>query len=259
MVRLAATVMLVRPAAEPGFEVLLLRRSQASHFVPDAYVFPGGTVDVNDATDRSLARMRATGEEELARLFRAQSSPQLPAPFGMPEPGERAALMVAALRELYEEAGVVLACDAAGAAVSMRDYPLADRSVPFVQLLEDMDAYGNAAALALFSHWITPPVYPKRYNTYFFLALASREQAASADAVETHDGIWVAPRTALERCERGELRLVYPTIKHLERLAEFDDAYALLDFARTKPVYSIMPNVSGESEFALPRELERAW
>jgi 8-oxo-dGTP pyrophosphatase MutT (NUDIX family) len=184
--RLAATVILARPAAG-GFEVYLTRRSSRSGFAPDAYVFPGGTVDPQD------------GE--------------------MPE-----ALRNAAVRELFEEAGVRV----------------------------------DAAALVPFSHWITPPSEPRRYDTHFFFARAPADQIARADAFETHDGIWISAAHALQRYRERSLHLVYPTIKHLERLLAYSSLDDVEAFARTKTIQTICPTDSGDS-FAIPAELENAW
>lgn len=271
MVRLAATVMLVRPAAGQGFEVFMLRRSEASHFVPDVYVFPGGTLDEEDCSDRSLARTRGIDDLSLERQFRAQAAPAFPAPFTSPPRREAAGLLVAGVRELYEEAGVLLACDERGAPLS--DAQLSPHrallhesrtkvqrgEMAFCDLLERVGAYANAAALVLFSQWITPPPFPRRYNAHFFLAEASANQAAAADAFETHDGVWITPADALRQCEEGTFRMVYPTIKHVERLARFGNAADLFAFARTKTIYSIMPDTPSEREFSMPPELEFAW
>jgi 8-oxo-dGTP pyrophosphatase MutT (NUDIX family) len=249
----------------------MLRRSEASHFVPDVYVFPGGTVDADDLSEQALARARGVDAASLEAQFRAQIEPSFPAPLATPPAREAAAVLIAAVRELYEEAGVLLACDAAGTPLSdaalspHRERLHADRlrvqsgEISFTQVLEELQAYANGLALALFSQWITPPVFPRRYNAHFFVAQASPDQAAVADAFETHDGVWVSPHDALARCRAGDFRMVYPTIKHVERLAEFDTVDALMQFARTKPIYSIMPDVPAEREFSLPAHLEYAW
>lgn len=263
--------MLVRPADGEGLEVFMLRRSEASHFVPDVYVFPGGTLDASDCSERALTRARGVDDANIRRQYRAQPAPAFPAPFGTPPRREAAGLLVAAVRELYEEAGVLLACDERGAPLSDRDLAahrhelheartLVQRGeLPFAELLERIGVYANAGALTLFSQWITPPPFPRRYDAHFFLAEASPDQAAAADAFETHDGVWTSPKDALERCEAGTFRMVYPTIKHVERLAEFDDVRELFTFARTKTIYSIMPETPAEREFSMPAELEYAW
>jgi 8-oxo-dGTP pyrophosphatase MutT (NUDIX family) len=184
--RLAATVILAQAAAG-GFELYLTRRSSRSGFAPDAYVFPGGTVD--------------------------------------PEDGEMpGALRNAAVRELFEEAGVRL----------------------------------DPAALIPFSHWITPPSERRRYDTHFFFAEAPADQVARADAYETHDGIWISPARALQLNRDGALHLVYPTIKHLQRLLGFTSVDDVATFARTKTIHTICPVDAGNS-FEIPAELEDAW
>ncbi|HEX3370211.1 MAG TPA: hypothetical protein VHS56_11595 [Candidatus Cybelea sp.] len=263
-VRLAATVILARSP----FEVYLTRRSARSAFAPDAFVFPGGTVEPQDS--HTAMRERAVGldAERVSEEFRAT----IPAALSTSEPAVDAdagrALLVAAVRELFEEAGVLLACDAAkhGAGVTAADLEAAagDRvalrsgELAFSEYLRRRDWFADTRALTLFSHWITPLREPRRYNTHFFFALAPPNQAAQADAYETHDGIWIPPSLALERYRDGEMHLVYPTIKHLERLALFDSPHQAQRFARSKPVLTIMPT-DDDDEFAIPPLLENVW
>ena len=217
--RLAATVMLVRDGVD-GLEVLMVRRSSRSAFAPDAFVFPGGTVDSQD-----YASLPDGWAERIASEFRARTPDALPT---TEEPVDRpsaAALVAAAIRELLEEAAVEIAPE----------------------------------ELVLFSHWITPPTEPRRYNTHFFLAPGDGGAVASADAFETHDAQWIAPSVALERYIRGEMHLVYPTIKHLERLAEFERVADALTYARAKPILTIMPDRAPSEGFVMPAELEGAW
>ncbi len=248
--RLAATVMLVRPAGA-RFEIFMLRRSEQSHFVPDAYVFPGGTVSELDLSERALARTRFAPNFSELRA-RIGSAPALDVPLATDR--ELAALAFAALRELYEEAGVFIACDAGGHTVSADDAARGD----FLESLERNGIYADARELTLFSQWLTPPQFPKRYNTHFFLTTAPEGAAAAADSHETHDGLWIVPGDALARSEAGDLHLVYPTIKHLERLASFERLDELLAFARTKKILALSPDTVADG-FALPPELENAW
>ncbi len=248
--RLAATVMLARPAGA-RFELFMLRRSGRSHFVPDAYVFPGGTLCEIDLSERALARTRFAEREAHLRGRITASTPDVP----LASDRELAALAFAALRELYEEAGVFFACDARGNTVE----PDGKTSrADFLGSLECRDLYADARQLALFSQWLTPPRLPKRYNTHFFVAPAPEGAAATADAHETHDGIWIVPADALARNQTGDLHLVYPTIKHLERLASFATLDELLAFARTKRVLALSPE-SVNDGFVLPPALENAW
>lgn len=262
-VRLAATVILTRSP----FEVYLTRRSARSTFAPDAFVFPGGTVDPQDAS--STAQRRTSGLEEgrLREQFRATVDASLSSSEPPIASDERAALLVAALRELFEEAGVLLARDARGNLVSTASVEGLDAervavrtgALPFGDFLERHDWFADASTLTLFSHWITPPAEPRRYNTHFFFAIAPPLQDPLADAHETHDGIWIAPADALERYAQGSLHLVYPTIKHLERLRAFESADEAGAFARRKPVLTIMPHAPGDDHFQIPQALENVW
>ena len=263
-VRLAATVILARPE----FELYLTRRSTRSAFAPNAFVFPGGTIDAQDAAPEVQERAIGLDPARLAREFRATVSPELVStepPIGV---GSARALLVAAIRELFEEAGILFACTAAGRPIEVQSSEWSDVAqerarvtngdLSFAEFLATRDWYADARGLTLFSHWITPPSEPRRYNTHFFFAVAPPDQAALADAFETHDGIWIAPRLALERFARGDLHLVYPTIKHLQRLAAFDSVEAASRFAQTKPVVTIMPHDAGE-DFEIPAGLEATW
>ncbi len=220
-VRLAASVMLMRPAPE-GPQVLMLRRSAESPFMPGAFVFPGGAVDSADYKGDAAPGWddnRVTGE------FRARVPAELTTDQPSVSVRDAHALIRAAVREVAEEAGLTV----------------------------------DADGLTLFSHWITPPTERRRYDTHFFLSKAPSGQPAAADAIETHDERWLAPRVALELHGRGELYLVYPTIKHLEQLAAFDSIDALLAFARSKSILTIMPTSSPDEGFVLPRTLEGRW
>lgn len=226
---MAATVILARPR----FEIYLTRRSARSSFAPDAFVFPGGTVDPQDETG----------------------------------PGE--SLLLAAIRELFEEAGVLFAkttaslpVDAAAidwSSVAAQRNAIRDGNLSFADFLRARDWQADTASLTRFSHWITPRSEPRRYDTHFFFAVAPPDQVALADAFETHDGVWIAPADALAEYRAGRLHLVYPTIKHLERLAGFDSVDAALAFARGKPVVTVEPTDSGEGDYEIPAMLENAW
>jgi 8-oxo-dGTP pyrophosphatase MutT (NUDIX family) len=239
---LAATVILMRTP----FEVYLTRRSSSSAFAADAFVFPGGTVEPQDGTPAAHARVHGRYDDAASRT-----------------------LLVTAARELFEEAGVLLACTKGGyplEAGRISDEEIAreragvcDGALPFADFLASHDWYADARALAPFSHWITPSSEPRRYDTHFFLAIAPADQTVTADSIETHDGCWVSPGEALARHRARRLHLVYPTIKHLERLAAFSELESLRDFARSKPIYTIEPATTMEGDFSIPAELEGAW
>lgn len=263
-VRFAATVILVRPP----MEVYLTRRSSRSAFAPDAFVFPGGTLEPQDSSPEVQRQTVGLEPDRLAAEFRATVPPALQS--SEPAIGRDAAraLLVAAVRELFEEAGVLLACDPSAkpigvegidwAAVDAQRIAVRKGELGFAAFLRDHGWFADARRLTLFSHWITPPSEQRRYNTHFFLAAAPAGAAAQADAHETYDGIWIAPQRALELHRAGGLHLVYPTIKHLERLRAFDSAGGALTYAGSKPVLTIMPAATGD-DFTMPPALEGAW
>jgi 8-oxo-dGTP pyrophosphatase MutT (NUDIX family) len=265
---LAASVIVARQT-ESGLELYMTRRSARSTFVPYAVVFPGGKVDPADASPQAAARTLGLESDRLSAEFRAREPQELPADGGPVDAAQAAALSIAAVRELFEEAGILLARDAdavqvPAAAVHAGDVQAARERIrrgelPFAEFLAQHDWYADARELAYFSHWITPPTEPRRYNTHFFLAHAPLDQLGVADAYETHDGTWIAPSDALDQYREGKLHLVYPTIKHLERLVAFDRLDALLAFARNKDVITIMPSGSPYDDFEMPSSLEGTW
>jgi 8-oxo-dGTP pyrophosphatase MutT (NUDIX family) len=177
--RQAASVILLR-GADRELEVLLVQRTPEARFMGGVWVFPGGAVDA--------------GEE-----------------------GGDTAHRLAAVRELHEEAGIVLA---------------------------------DAEELVAFSRWITPAQVQIRFDTYFFLAPLPSGQEPRIDGEECVDLGWFTPAAALAADRAGEIELVFPTIKHLEQLAEFSSAQALLEHARGRIVEAVEPRVVVEGEVA---------
>ena len=268
--RPAATTILVRPAVA-GFEVFMLRRSSRSAFMPDVYVFPGGTLDAGDYSEHALARVRGIDEVRAPALFRDEPGAGAHAFAVALDPCQRIGLIVTAARELYEEAGVLLAMQADGSRLefgadhansahleTMRS-TVASGGVPFAQLLEEMEAWIDARAFIYFSHWITPAAEPRRFDAYFFLAVARADERARADASETHDGIWIAPERALERAAAGTFSLRFPTIEHLKRLVGYASIAALLEFARTKRIVAVMPEVAPGKRFLIDELAALGW
>lgn len=250
----------------------MTRRSARSAFAPDAFVFPGGTVDdAQDLTQAARSRTIGLEPDRVSREFqRARVPAELPATEPAVDGGAAAAgLLTAALRELFEEAGILIARTRDGAPVDAARLHAGDvhaerarlqsGELGFADFLQTHDWFADASAVTLFSHWITPPAEPRRYDTYFFFALAPPGQAGLADAFETHDGMWISPHDALARHRAGSFHLVYPTIKHLERLAPFGSVEVALAFARSKPVLTILPATAPGDGFAMPATLEDAW
>src|SRR5579885_553231 len=215
--RIASAVMVLRDAAAgDGIEVFMVRRVIQSDFMPDVYVFPGGSVQPDD---------RAAELEVGVSMPVAQSLAD-PEGHTMPGSGVRAA----AIRELFEEAGVLLAYRG-GSILAFNDENMAR----FENLVLATDRLGY------FAHWITPEGMPKRYDTYFFVTTAPEEQQAAHDRLETSEGIWIAPSEALARFERNEFPLVFATIHQLRDLAAFSSVKQALESTTTQHVPTRMP------------------
>lgn len=238
-VRDAATVVVVRPGAGGAAEVLLVERHGASGFAAGAWVFPGGVVDPADAT---LAPERWAGIDPAALAGRFDA-----------EPGLVLALHVAAVRETFEEAGLLLAHRADGTTAQIpatrfdrARHALADRRDParFDRWLADEGLVADLGALELWGRWVTPRTEPKRYDTYFFLARAPVGQVAQHDRVETTGQRWLSPRAALERAAAGDLPLMFPTARTLEEMAGLASVEELARHAAARPaVRPVMPLV----------------
>jgi 8-oxo-dGTP pyrophosphatase MutT (NUDIX family) len=242
--RPAGTVIVPR-ACPDGIELFMVRRDPNSRFAADAFVFPGGTVDPDDyitGADPSLAG--ATVEEAHRRL--AERGGDAPA-----EPTLSLALHLAAVRELFEEAGILLADGADGpidvavpseaSALDRDRRRLQAGSVAFSTFLAERRLTAATRRLIYFSHWITPAASPRRYDTRFFVCELPDGQEATHCGLETVDGIWIAPKQAIERHDRGTMVLVSVTRDHLERLARFPTVPALLEYASRKPIRTVNP------------------
>lgn len=224
----AATVMLVRDGGS-GLEVLMLQRRLDSAFVPGAHVFPGGAVDAADHHDEVSTLCEGRAQADASRLL------------GVHDGG--LASWVAAVRETFEEAGVLLAYDHNGTVVRLDDPALRRR---FAQHRLDVDTGKRRLAevcraeglrlavdrMRYFGRWITPAGAPRRYDTRFFIAPAPEAQTPSPDGAETIGGLWTRPCEALELSDRGRLSLIIPTERSLVALARFattSELFAALD------------------------------
>jgi len=233
--RPAATVILLRPGAAAGApEVFLVRRGEGAAFMGGAHVFPGGRVDPADAT------VPAAGD---AAAFAAR--------LGEEAPETALAVGAAAARELFEEAGALLARDvrtgadpdladpARRARLSAARRALAKRETTFRAFLEGEGLAVDLGALHFFARWVTPEVEPRRFDARFFLAACPAGAEPVHDEAEVFEGVWLEPAEALRRADRGEIALPPPTLWNLldlAPLARVEDALAAAD-ARTVVVF----------------------
>ena len=238
----AATVVVLRDAARSGrgLEVYLVKRSRTVDFMAGAHVFPGGRLDKADSSPSACALLSADVAALRERLGEA-----LPA-------AHAAGLFVAAIRETFEEAGLLLGSLAAGWGMNDARHAVANGAL-FSTLVERLDAL----ALVPWVRWVTPEISPKRFDARFFLARAPEGQEPRVDGYEATEGLWIAPQDALQRWEDGSMLLAPATAKSIEMLAAYRtvDA-ALVDAARRPPPVS-MPVVwsdkeSGRAYISLP-------
>ena len=245
----AATVTLVRDAPG-GLEVLLLERSQSLKFMPGAFVFPGGALDPGDGAPELQAMCVGLEDAAASRALRIERG-------GL-------AYWIAAIREAFEEAGILLAYGADGRLVTLNG----DAGELFRKHREVLDGgrHGDFGAvlraeglrlatdrLLYFGHWITPVAAPRRYDTRFFLAAAPAHQEASCDRTETVSHVWLRPGDALDR--RDELGMRFPTIKTLERFSGFDTVEKLTAGIADSPVVRpLLPRILADGRTLLPGE-----
>ena len=214
----AATVLLLRDS-EAGFEVLMTRRSATASFAPGAYVFPGGGIDAADA----LAHGQSTRRASQSDLHLTQA--------------------IAAIRESFEELGVLLARRPDGSHASDADIAKLDRHLPFAAQCQAQGLRLAADEVYVLAHWVTDRDLPKRFDVPFLVARIPAGQQAVADESEQFEPVWLSPAQALARHTAGQLFMLFPTIRTLERLRSYTSVDAVLaDCAKNEePLWTSCP------------------
>ena len=229
--RPAAVVVLLRDLGA-GLTVFLVRRHTKSTFMPDVFVFPGGSVALADSE--------------------AELQPRLCTPAGEGPTGLGRGLRVAALRECFEEAGVLMARrdgellaiggdDVERFAIYRSELHAGAATLVSIAARERLTLATDQ--LVYWAHWITPEGMSKRFDTYFFLAAMPHRQNASHDRVETTAGLWTAPEEALVRCNRGVLPLSEPTMFQLRDLIGLATTAEALHLFRGQMPRTIRPTM----------------
>lgn len=228
--RLAATLLLVRDGA-CGLEVLMIERHHEMAFASGAAVFPGGKVTEWD--DDPHVAARCAGQGDLDR--------------------EQRAARVAAIRETYEECGVLLAREAAGTTILGRERLAALRlrwqeriaggGSGFADMVRKEGLELAVDLMLPFAHWVTPAASPKRFDTRFFISPAPAGQLAQHDGSEAVDAFWVRPADALDGCTQGTRTIMYPTLSNLALLAGSADVAGALSATRRRPLQRIQPTL----------------
>jgi 8-oxo-dGTP pyrophosphatase MutT (NUDIX family) len=231
--RQAATVLLLRDGAQ-GLEVYLLRRTKGMPFAGGMTAYPGGGVDPRD------------GDTEIA--WAGPSPAQWGTAFGCDERTARE-LVCAAVRETFEEAGVLLAGAADGPVVpdvsgddwEAQRQALLSRELSLAELLAGRGLALRSDLLRPFAHWITPPVEPRRYDTKFFVAALPAGQEARHVSGEADEVAWLTPASALAELSAGMRPMLPPTTHTLGQLEPFPDVAAALAGSPPEPLHPISP------------------
>jgi 8-oxo-dGTP pyrophosphatase MutT (NUDIX family) len=231
----ASTVVLLRDGAT-GLEVFLMKRSGLSDTFGEAYVFPGGKLDAHDRSPAALEALDTPVDALVHRL----GEPALDSTVA-------AGLYMAALRELFEEAGVLL--------FQGSSRPVGTSAKDWQTWIAAQEARLQASQLVPWSRWITPrmaALSKKRFDARFFLALAPADQIASHDNFETTASVWLTPKEALRRYDRSEIEMAPPQIMSLAHLARYTCAADALHAARQQMPPCICPeNFSENGEVIL--------
>ena len=224
--RPASTVVILRDGAG-GIEVFMVVRHHQIDFASGALVFPGGKVDVEDS-DAAWGELAPNAPNAPDRSF-----------------------FVAAGRETFEEAGLVLArrrgtqemVDADGAHRLVETYraALLKGDTTFVDIVRKENLSLAADLMVPFAHWITPEVVPKRFDTHFFLIAAPVVQLGAHDGGESVEGLWITPQQALSEAKAGTRTLVFATRMNLEKLARYRTVAEAVEITRSRPVVTVMP------------------
>ena len=216
--RPAATVLLLRDSPQ-GIEVLMTRRSMTASFAPGAYVFPGGGIDAADAQAHGQSTRRATQSD----LHLTQA--------------------IAAIRESFEELGILLARRADGSHLGTADIAALDRQAPFAAQCAEQGLVLDGAEVFVLAHWITDRDLPRRFDVPFLVARMPEGQEPVADESEQFEPVWVRPADALARHAAGGFFIIFPTIRTLERLQAYPTVQALLNACAVndEPLFTSCP------------------
>lgn len=239
---LSATILVVRDGTD-GLEVLMVKRHHEIDFASGAFVFPGGKACEDDSNSAWAAHFQGDAE------------------------GQARTAQISAIRELFEEAGILLARPSTGGDGGLVPTRLVQQlqhirgavdrgEQPFSDLAEKHGFSLAGDRLVHFGHWITPEMMPKRFDTHFYLAAAPAEQLATQDGRETTEAIWVKPADALAMEKAGEVTIIFPTRMNLGRLALADTVDSAMARFSGEPVTTVLPyldaNGSDGPEIVIP-------
>jgi len=220
----AATILLLRD--EPAFEVLMVKRHQQIDFASGALVFPGGKTHAGD--DDPAWEGHVSGWSHFD--------------------AEQRGLRIAAIREAFEEAGILLAERTDGSPFAEACDPAVREAVDrgeraFLDVVRELGVRLSLDALTVFARWITPTMMPKRFDTWFYVVRAPADQVAACDGRETVDAEWIAPSEVLRLADAGERTVIFPTRMNVKLLAEANSAADAVARAAARPLVTVLPEV----------------
>jgi 8-oxo-dGTP pyrophosphatase MutT (NUDIX family) len=246
--RFAATIVTLRAASSGAPELFLVKRHSKSSFFANAYVYPGGHVEPTDSDPALIARVRGlTPEDAAARLHTT--------------PTDAIRHYIAAARESFEEAGLLLAVDAHGQPLTDLDRIAALRVAKnagersFLEVLVELDAWLMLADIGYIAHWVTPPAEPLRFDTRFFITVLPRTSQLAHDEYEMVSGRWITAEDAIAAYYAGEIELAPPTLITLEQLRRCGELDAIQAWGRapvTAPIMPALTQIEDEPTLILP-------
>jgi len=220
----AATVLLVRDCGDE-LEVLMVKRSKRPPF-GNLYVFPGGKIDESDK-DLNITNFCNGLNDEQASIK-----------LGVNDGG--LSYWVACVRECFEEVGILLAIKNNGEELDLNGADkhkfdnyrrmLLENKISLFEICKKENLSLNLNNIEPFSHWITPEIEIKRFDTRFFIAYIPAKQTERHDGNELTDSVWISPKKALDRSLNGEMPMIMPTISNLQQCLEFDSGQKLLEY-----------------------------
>jgi len=233
----ASTVIVLREA-DGDIETFMLCRHHQSGFMGGAHVFPGGKVDPGDRDPRWQSRVSQTAEDITKRLGETDADAGL-------------GLLIAAVRETFEEAGLLLASTDRGVDLAAMRKQL-HGGASFLDLADEADMQIDSAALTPYARWVTPKMESRRFDTRFYIAVLPEGQSASHDGTETTSADWLRPARAIEDMLAGRIKLAPPTVRTLHWMAAFDDAESMIAAASSRKPPLVRPRlVTGDGAWFL--------
>ena len=222
----AATILLLRPG-KSKLEVFMVVRHQQIDFASGALVFPGGKADPQDFAEALIPHLQG-----------AEDGPDM-----------RAA-QVSAIREAFEECGILLARESGSsniisgerlAELQIHREPMNKGEISLLDFLVEEGLTLACDELTHFAHWITPPMMPKRFDTHFYLAIPPADHIAVHDGYESVDSVWIDPADAIDGAANGKYTIIFPTLRNIEKLATWSTPEAAIAAARETTTVPVLP------------------